>query len=90
MKESEFRIVEYKDHFEIEKKYKDVVYWHFLGLYPIFIKEVKDDWHAILKNGYRRFIRDYLNFDRYHFKTKEECLQWIEDYYKYPIYHEVK
>ena len=84
---SDFRIEEYRDHFRIAKKEQVKQYWYFLGLYPLFVKEVKDVWYVLLKDRSRLSVRNCFEYDKYHFKTKEECLKWIEDYKKYPVYH---
>ena len=84
---SYFRIEEYSDHFRISKKDQVRQYWSFLGLRSLFVKEVKDVWYVLLKDRSRLSVRSCFQYDKYHFKTKDECLKWIEEYKKYPVYH---
>jgi len=84
---SDFRIVEYKDHFRIEKKVLKDVWFYFLWIHPLYIKKQKETWHCILKDKSYLSIHNWIQTEKYQFKTKEECLEWISDYYKYPVYH---
>lgn len=88
MKEKkEFRIVEYKDYFTIQQKQmKDTFFFLFgIGLWQNGKIAV---WKIINKKG--QFVDVYNIFKvETDFKTKEDALQWIEDYNKYPIYHTV-
>ena len=68
-----YRIVEYKNHFEIEKQYFEDIWFYFLGIYALYVKEERERWFRIRTTG--------------KFKTKEECLEYISDLSKYPIYH---
>ena len=83
---SDFRIVEYKDHFRVQKKYTEDTYFHFFGL-ELWVNGKKDNWNTILKNKTFLGIRNWGETENYQFKTKEECLEWISDYNKYPVYH---
>ena len=83
----DFRIEEYEGHFRVAKKKKITKYWYFLGLFPLFVQEVKYVWRVMLKDKNELSIRNCLQYDLYHFKTKEECIKWIDNYNKYPIYH---
>jgi hypothetical protein len=84
---SDFRIVEYKDHFIIEKKVLKDVWFYFLWIHPLYIKGKKENWQCILKDNSYLSIRNCIQTKNYQFKTKEECLEWISDYNKYPVYH---
>lgn len=84
---NDFRIEEYSDHFRVAKKYEINEYWKLLWLYPLFVKEVKVVWRVKLKNNNTLNMSNCFDFEMYHFKNKEECVKWIEDYKKYPIYH---
>ena len=84
---SDFRIVEYKDHFRIQKRTFVDTWFYFLWFYPLFINGKKEEWNTILKNKTFLGIRNWIETENYQFKTKEECLEWISDYSKYPIYH---
>lgn len=83
---SDFRIVEYKDHFRVEKKQIIDVWVYLLG-FPLWIKGQKTVWNCIMKDKCYLGIRNWLDTENYHFTTKEECEQWISDYNKYPVYH---
>jgi hypothetical protein len=83
---SDFRIVEYKDHFRVEKKQVIDVWAYFLEI-PLWIKGQKTVWNCMLKNKTQLGIRNWFETENYQFKTKEECEQWISDYSKYPVYH---
>ena len=85
-KECKFRINEYKDYFTISELTKESIYsfgikhsWFYIG--------VNERWNVLLKNSLPVTIKDWFKFDEYRFKTKEECIEWIENYKKYPIYH---
>jgi hypothetical protein len=82
---SNYRIVEYKDYFTIEKKHKQPVFKHFLGFkYKVGEEEY---WSRVMKtDGIFTWV-ELNNPKKYQYKTKEECLQWIADKEKYPIYH---
>lgn len=82
---SEFRIVEYKDHFRVQKKSIIDKPIYFLRI-PIGSKE-KEVWNTIMKNKSFLGINNWSETENYQFKTKEESLEWIEDYNKYPVYH---
>ena len=83
-----YRIVEYTDHFIIQRKEIVKIYWHFLGLRS-FVRRKEEQWSIILKNGQILRHFDALDFDDYHFQAKDECFKWIEDQGKYPIFHDV-
>lgn len=68
-----YRIVEYKNRFEIDKQYFEDVWFKFLWIFPLYVKGKKELWFRIRTAG--------------KFKTKEECLEYISDLSKYPIYH---
>ena len=82
---SNYRIVEYKDYFTIEKKHKQPVYKYFLGFKYKVGKS--DCWNTVMKKEVTNLYTERFNAENYQFKTKEECLQWIADKEKYPIYH---
>ena len=84
---SDFRIVEYKDHFRIEKKTLTDNWFYLLGIHPLYIKGQKETWRCILKDKSFLNIRNWSETENYQFKTKEECLEWIADFHKYPVYH---
>ncbi len=83
---SDFRIVEYKDHFRIQKKTIIETWFYFLGI-ALWVNGKKEEWNTVLKNKTFLGIRNWAEIDNYQYKTKEECLEWISDYHKYPIYH---
>jgi len=86
-KDSEFRIAEYKDHFRVEQKIKKDVYFKFLGLFPLHVKEIKETWRSVTKKGTFLSIYNWSETEQFQFDNKEKCLEWIDDFYKYPIYH---
>lgn len=83
---SDFRILEYKNHFRIQKKTIVETYFYFLGI-ALWVNGKKEEWNTILKNKTFLGIRNWSETEKYQFKTKEECFEWISDYNKYPIYH---
>jgi len=68
-----YRIVEYKNRFEIEKQYFEDIWFNFLWKFPLYVKGKKECWAKL-------YLRQIFN-------TKEECLEYISDLSKYPIYH---
>jgi hypothetical protein len=84
---SDFRILEFKDHFRVQKRTFVDTWFYFLWLYPLYINGKKEEWNTILKNKTFLGIRNWSETENYQFKTKEECLEWISDYNKYPVYH---
>jgi hypothetical protein len=85
MKKQNYRIVEYKDYFTIERKGIEPVFKSFLG-FKYKVGE-KPYWStAMKKQGYFTWS-ERLAPKNYQFKTKQECLEWIADKEKYPIYH---
>ena len=85
-KECKFRINEYKDYFTISKLIEEPIY--FLGIRHSWLHVgVEERWRILLKNGQELTIRDIILPEKYRFKTKEECIEWIENYKKYPTYH---
>ena len=84
---SDFRIVEYKDHFRVEKKTLIDEWFYFLWTYPLYVKGQKENWRCILKNKSLLSISNWGKIEDYQFKTKEECIEWISDFNKYPVYH---
>ena len=81
------RIVEYKDYFTIERKEIKTYFKTFLG----FKYNFKTIVHWVqIKRPWQKPFDLISNPQNYQFKTKEECLQWIADKEKYPIYHELK
>ena len=85
-KQSYFRIVEYKDHFRIQEKSTKNTYFCFLGL-PFWVNGKEDCWNTILEDKSILGIRNCVYTEKYQFKTKQNCLELIADFYKYPIYH---
>lgn len=83
---SDFRILEYKDHFRIQKKTIVETWFYFLG-FKLWVNGKEEEWNTILKNKTSLGIRNWAEIKNYQYKTKEECLEWIADYYKYPVYH---
>lgn len=81
-----YRILEYKDHFRIQKKITVNVFFKILGI-PLFLKRKEEKWLTVLKNKTILQITNCLDIENYEFKTKEECLQLINDFQKYPIIH---
>jgi hypothetical protein len=85
MEKQTYRIVEYKDYFTIEKKHKEPVFKSFLG-FKYKVGE-SDYWSTVTKKqGIYSYVERF-NPKNCQFKTKEECLEWIADKEKYPIYH---
>jgi len=83
---SDFRIVEYKDHFRVQKKHTEDTYFYFFEI-ALWVNGKKEEWNTILKNKTFLGIRNWSETENYQFKTKEECLEWIADFHKYPVYH---
>jgi hypothetical protein len=83
---AEFRILEYKDHFVVQKKYTENTYLRLFGVI-LWINGKKENWNIILKNKARLDISNWKEKENRQFKTKQECLEWISDYHKYPIIH---
>ncbi len=87
--DSEFRIAEYKDHFRIEQKIKTEVYFKFLWTFPLYVKEIKETWCTITKKRSFLSIYNWSETEQFQFENKEKCLEWIDDFNKYPIYHKL-
>lgn len=83
---SEFRITEYEDHFRIEKRQKVATFFCFLG-FKLWENGKKEIWNTIMKNNCILDIHNWMHTEAYRFETKEECLEWIENYNKYPIHY---
>ena len=85
---SNYRIVEYKDYFTIERKGIEPVFKSFLG-FKYKVGE-KPYWSTIMKKqgNFTWLVR--LNPENYQFKTKDECLESLDEKEKYRIYHELK
>jgi len=75
-----YRIVEYKNRFEIEKLIIENDFFWFLDLIPIYTIK-KEVWYKLTKPSIG------LRCVPITFKNKEECLEYISDLSKYPIYH---
>lgn len=84
---SEFRIVEFKDHFRVQKKRFYDTWFYFLWIYPLYVNGKKEEWNTVLKNNTFLGIGNWKETEEYQFKTKEECLEFISDFNKYPVYH---
>jgi len=74
-----YRISEYKNRFEIEKLVVKKIWDCFLGI-PIHSTKT-EHWYKLTKPSIG------LRCVPITFKTKEECLEYISDLSKYPIYH---
>ena len=83
---SDFRILEYKDHFRVQKRTFVDNRFYFLGI-GLWVIGKKEEWNTILKDKSFLNIRNFMETEKFQFKTKKECLDFIEDYKKYPIYH---
>ena len=87
---SNYRIKEFNDFFRIEKQFKEPVY--FLGIpYDFFITRYDYYWQMISNKGSRHapFNTRCIEPISFSFKTKEECLEAIKNFEKYPIIHEL-
>jgi hypothetical protein len=80
MKTKEFRILEYKNHFEVEQKH---IEWFKIFGIPIK-KNVLWHKHLIKKDN------EIIGFEVRKFDCKKDALDYIEEKTKYPIYHYVK
>lgn len=83
---NEFRIVECQDYFIVQKKIYEYIWSFYLGIIP-YIKKT-EQWVTtkrteLISKDTRELIFERPNI----FKTKQECIDFIENYDKYPIYH---
>lgn len=76
MKKSDFRILEYKEHFEIQQKSISLI-----KLFGVVIQR-KIQWHYVYQSNSNRLMPDIRKFN-----TKQEAVVFIEEKVKYPIYH---
>jgi hypothetical protein len=85
MEAQNYRIVEYKDYFTIEKKGIEPVFKSFLGFR--YKAGEKPYWSTVMKKKGIYSHAERFNAENYQFKTKQECSEWLADKEKYPIYH---
>lgn len=80
---TKFRIVEQKEHFEIEKEINVD-----LKLFRFLIIGQKKEWK---KEKKRDTISNFpfVKSEVLKFETKQLAIDYINDYNKYPIYHDV-
>ncbi|MFT5753017.1 MAG: hypothetical protein ACI924_000222 [Flavobacterium sp.] len=83
---SDFRIVEFKGNFRIQKKQLIDEWFYFMGI-ALWVKGQKETWNYILKNNSILAKGKWSETKNYQFETKQECLDWIYDVEKYPVYH---
>lgn len=79
----EFRIAEYNDGFHVQRKftYKEKKYFGLASKENYF-------WHGITKQGCEVCIRNWQ--EKLILENKEDAIKWIDNYLKYPIYHDYK
>lgn len=82
-----FRIQEFEDYFTIDKLFIESQYFSNPFQLLFVTPKQKEIWRRINLDGYQ--IGYYNSKSDYKFKTKEDCLKWIENYKKYPIIHEL-
>ena len=85
MEKQTYRIVEHKDYFTIERKEVETTFKSFLG-FKYKVGE-KPYWSRVMKKEVHYSLFGILKPQNYKFRTIEECLEWIADKEKYPIYH---
>jgi hypothetical protein len=88
MEKQNYRIVEYKDYFTIERKGIEPVFKSFLG-FKYKVGE-KPYWSTIMKKQGNFTWSERLNPENYQFKSIDECLECIADKEKYTFGHELQ
>ena len=84
---SVFRIVERcENEFYIQKLIKKTIT---TGFWWWRKTKEEEEWKRVTKYGKELIISPYFSniSDLVYFTTKEEAVKWIEDFYKYPVYH---
>lgn len=79
MEKSDFRILEYKEHFEVQQKSITSI-----KLFGVVIQR-KTQWHYVYQTNPNKLMPDIRKFN-----TKQEAIDFIEEKVKYPIYHSIK